>query len=116
VLLRHALGANLSGLAREEGGAAVMMVPIPRRGVFRRVDGEAEARRVKFVEDVRMTAKPGGLLEPLPEAGRYLGFIFARAPQPADAEMAVRQAHGHLRFVIDTPLEVRSVPAGAPER
>ncbi len=116
VLLRHALGANLSGLAREEGGAAVMMVPIPRRGVFRRVGGEAEARRVKFVEDVRITAKPGGLLEPLPEAGRYLGFIFARAPQPADAEMAVRQAHGHLRFVIDTPLEVRSVPAGAPER
>ena len=114
VLLRHALGADLSGVAREDVGAAVMMVPIPRRGVFRSVDGEAEARRVEFVEDVRITAKPGGLLEPLPEAGSYLGFIFARAPQRANAEMAVRQAHGHLRFVIDPPIEVRRVPAGAP--
>ena len=90
-----------------------MMVPIPRRGVFRTVEGEDAARRVPFVEDVRITAKPGGLLEPLPEAASYLGFIFARAPQPAYAEIAVRQAHDHLRFVIDTPLQLRSVPAGA---
>ena len=33
-----------------------------------------------------MTAKPDQLLEPLPEAGSYLGFIFARAPRAPDAE------------------------------
>ena len=38
---------------------------------------------VPGIEDLRITAKPDQLLEPLPEAGSYLGFIFARAPRSA---------------------------------
>ena len=49
---------------------------------LRTVTGEDEARGVPFVEDLRITAKRDQLLEPLPEAGSYLGFIFARAPEP----------------------------------
>ena len=63
--------------------SAVMMIPIPSRGMLGRVDGEAEARQVPYVEDVQMTAKTGQLLEPLPEAGSYLGFIFASAAAAA---------------------------------
>jgi hypothetical protein len=37
----------------------------------------------------------------LPEGSSYLGFIFARAPLPQDAERAVREAHERLRFTID---------------
>ena len=62
---------------------------------------------VPYIEDVRITAKADQLLEPLPEAGSYLGFIFAHAPQAHAAEAAVREAHEHLSFVIDAAIDVR---------
>jgi biotin carboxylase len=107
VLLRHAVGDDVSGVRRESAAAAVMMIPIPRRGMLRSVQGDDTARQVPHVEDVRITAKPDQLLEPLPEAGSYLGFIFARAGEPEAAEQAVRDAHGLLVFNVDAAIEVR---------
>ncbi len=107
VLLQHALGHDVSRESRETEAAAVMMIPIPCRGVFKGVSGEDEARLVPFVEDVQITAKRDQLLEPLPEAGSYLGFIFARAPLPAQVEAAVREAHRRLAFTIVAPIDVQ---------
>ena len=104
VLLRHAVGEPVDRYIREPSAAAVMMMPIPQRGMFRRVEGVETARGVAGITDLRITAKEGQLLEPLPEAGSYLGFIFARGETPADAEAAVRQAHRHLEFDITRPL------------
>ena len=56
-----------------------MMIPIPRRGLFRRAENVEEARSVAGIDDVRVTAKADQLLVPLPEGASYLGFIFARA-------------------------------------
>ena len=106
VLLRHALGEGIEGYRRESRGAAVMMIPIPRRGHLRRVEGEDAARGVPGVTDVRITARPDQLLEPLPEAGSYLGFIFARGDTAADAEHAVRDAHRCLAFEIEREIPV----------
>jgi hypothetical protein len=83
-----------------------MMIPIPRRGVFRRVNGLEEARTVAGIEDVRITAKPDQVLLPLPEGASYLGFIFARAGAPRDVETALRTAHAHLAFAIDSEVPV----------
>ena len=85
-----------------------MMIPSPRRGVLRRVDGIEEARHVQWVDDVRITAKTDQVLVPLPEGASYLGFIFARAATPAAVEGALREAHARLTFVIDTELPVLS--------
>ena len=109
LLLRHACGEDVSSLPREMAAAAVMMIPIPKRGIFKRVDGVEEARRVEHVEDVQMTAKVDQLVEPLPEAGSYLGFVFARAARAADAEAAVREAHRRLDLTIDPAIGVRSL-------
>jgi biotin carboxylase len=106
VLLRHAIGDDVSHVAREADAAAVMMIPIPGRGVLKRVSGEDAARGRPFVEEVRITAKTDHLLEPLPEGGSYLGFIFARAPEAATAEAAVRDAHERLTFTIAPAIEV----------
>ena len=106
LLLRHARGEDVSGFARERAAAAVMMIPIPRRGIYKRVRGERGAKEVAYVEDVRVTAKPDQLLEPLPEGGSYLGFIFSRAPEPAAAVAALRDAHARLTFEIDPALRV----------
>ncbi len=106
VLLRHAIGADISASTREAAASAVMMIPIPKRGWLKRVDGEAAARAIPGVEDVRVTARLGQLLEMLPEAGSYLGFIFARAPSTADADAAVRAAHAQLSFTVEPAIEV----------
>jgi hypothetical protein len=84
------------------------MIPIPRKGVFKGVRGEEAARHVRHVEDVIITAKPDQRLEPLPEAGSYLGFIFARAPIAAEAEAAVRDAHSRLAFAVDPAIDLRA--------
>ena len=78
-----------------------MMIPIPRRGIFRGVDGVDAARARAGIDDVRITAKPDQLLVPLPEGASYLGFIFARARAPAAVEQALRAAHARLAFAID---------------
>lgn len=105
-LLRHALGESMAEWQRESQAAAVMMIPIPRSGVYRRVDGIETASHVPHIEDIRITAKPDQRLLSLPEGSSYLGFIFARAAAPAFAEHAVREAHARLRFTIDPILEI----------
>ena len=108
LLLRHACGERTDQIRRERSAAAVMMVPIPRRGVLKRVEGVEEAQSIPYVDVVRVTAKTDQLLEPLPEAGSYLGFIFARAPRPHEAEHAVREAHRRLSFAIDPAIAIVS--------
>lgn len=104
LLLRHAIGEDISGWHPSGEGSAVMMVPIPEGGVYRGVTGMDDATEVPNVTDVRITAKIDQVLTPLPEAATYLGFIFARARTAKDAERAVREAHGRLRFQIDRAL------------
>jgi biotin carboxylase len=104
VLLRHAIGEDVSGYAPEAGASGVMMVPIPKRGVFKSVEGVDAARAVPGVDDVRITAKPDQQLVPLPEGKSYLGFIFARGASADAVEAALREAHGRLRFTVDRAL------------
>ncbi|MCH7747488.1 MAG: ATP-grasp domain-containing protein [Acidobacteria bacterium] len=106
LLLRHALGESVTGYRRETDASAVMMIPIPRAGIYRRTDGVDAARAVAGIVAVVMTAKPDQRLEPLPEGASYLGFIFARRARPAEAVTALRQAHAKLRVAIDRPIPV----------
>ena len=62
LLLRHALGESPDHWHREPSAAGVMMIPIPRRGVFRGVEGLDAARLVDGVEDIRITAKDDQVL------------------------------------------------------
>ncbi|HVL68526.1 MAG TPA: ATP-grasp domain-containing protein [Vicinamibacterales bacterium] len=106
VLLRHALGEDISPYMREAQASGVMMIPIPKRGFYKGVDGEARARAVAGVEHLEITAKRDQLLEPLPEGDSYLGFIFARAAAPSAVIAALRRAHRRLDFHIDPELRV----------
>jgi biotin carboxylase len=101
IILRHALGWSIATLERERPAAGVMMIPIPRAGILRKVDGVDDAKMARHVEDVVISAHLGQELVPLPEGWQYLGFIFARAGTPAEVEDALRIAHGRLRFAID---------------
>ena len=100
IILRHALAWPIATLERERRPAGVMMIPIPRGGTLRAVEGVEGARAVPHVEDVVISAHVGQELIPLPEGWQYLGFIFARAGNPAEVEDALRIAHGRLKFDI----------------
>ncbi len=106
LLLRQAVGESPSAWQREADASGVMMIPIPRRGMFRRVDGVDQARQVAGVDDVRITAKADQMLVPLPEGASYLGFIFARGDSSGNVEGALRAAHARLAFAIDPEIPV----------
>lgn len=99
VLLAHAAGLPLP--ATRGGGApsaGVMMIPIPRSGVLRRVSGLEEARATPGVDGVTVAIQPGDAIRALPEGASYLGFIFAKGDAPETVEAALREAHGRLHF------------------
>ena len=99
LVLLHVLGKR-PDTRRETGGAGVLMIPIPQAGILRRVEGVLAAQRVPYIEEVVIDVREGYELVPLPEGASYLGFIFARAPSPAEAEAALREAHACLRVVV----------------
>jgi biotin carboxylase len=100
VLLAHAAGLPLPAPARRPGAeaAGVMMLPIPRSGVLRRVSGVDEAARVPGVDGVTVSIRPGEAIRALPEGASYLGFVFAHGPTPDAVERSLREAHATLRF------------------
>ena len=106
VLLRHALGESLDAFNVVSDATGVMMIPIPRRGVYRGVRGLDEARAVAGIDDVVITAKPDVTLIPLPEGRSYLGFIFATAETAGSVEKALREAHRCLDFAIEREVTV----------
>jgi biotin carboxylase len=104
VLLRHSIGEDLSCYQREPCTSGVMMIPIPARGMLKRVTGIDAAAAVAGIEDVRITAKTGQLLEPLPEGASYLGFIFAHGTGSNQVVGALKDAHAKLHFKIAAPI------------
>ncbi|HEU5430382.1 MAG TPA: ATP-grasp domain-containing protein, partial [Thermomicrobiales bacterium] len=111
LILRHAVGLPLPNAERSGAAAGVMMIPIPRGGMLRGVSGVETALTVPGVTGVEITAKLNQPLTPLPEGASYLGFIFACADTPEQAEAALREAHGQLRFRIDPMISLLATPA-----
>ena len=106
LIVRHALGEDVSQVGREDQASGVMMIPIPQAGFYEGVRGVDEAGRVEGIESVEITAKLQQRLIPLPEGASYLGFIFARGNEPEFVEAALRKAHQKLRFDISADIPV----------
>lgn len=106
LIVRHALGEDVSKIEREEEASGVMMIPIPEAGFYEGVSGLEQAEKVPGVESLEITAKLRQKLLPLPEGASYLGFIFARGGLPEFVEEALRQAHARLKFAISADIPV----------
>jgi len=99
LVLLHAMGKELN-LNPTQGAAGVLMIPIPKAGMLKRVEGLLQAQRIPFIEEINIQIREGHELIPLPEGSSYLGFIFAKAPDTQQAEQALREAHRQLEFII----------------
>ena len=81
--------------------SGVFMLPVPRAGVLRAVEGRDDAAAVPGITGVTITIPPGRQVCPLPDGDQYLGFIFAEAATRSDVEKALTTASRRLRAVIE---------------
>lgn len=102
LVLLHAIGkrTEIKTIKYSELGLGVLMIPIPRAGILKRVEGLLEAQRIPYINEVSIEVRDGYELIPLPEGNSYLGFIFAEAPTVKEAEQALRDAHNCLNIVL----------------
>ena len=112
LILRDAIGEDISIWQRESADSAVMMIPVPASGILEKVEGIDEALRVPDVTHVQITARLHDAIVAWPEGSSYLGFIFAKAESPAAAEQALRDAHSKLQFQIQPTLPVEHPVTG----
>jgi len=102
LVLANALGrpapAAVHDPARPSG---VFMLPVPRPGVLRAIEGRASAAAVPGITGLTITIPVGQRVLPLPDGDRYLGFIFAEASTRHEVEQALAAARGRLRVVIE---------------
>ncbi len=116
LLVRHALDLEGSEVSRESDAAGVMMIPVPQSGVLERVEGAEEAAATPGVEEIHITARLHDFIAAWPEGSSYLGFIFARGAAPEKVEMALRNAHRKLRFILAARLHVEHPALRAGQR
>ncbi len=112
LLLRHALRLGGSDLERENDASGVMMIPVPRSGIFEGVDGIEDAEKVPGVDEIRITARLHDYVAAWPDGASYLGFIFARAGTPGESEAALRAAHAELHFNFSPRLTIEHPVTG----
>ena len=93
IVLANALGLPIPAATGSLRPCGVFMLPVPRPGILRAVEGRAAALAVPGVTGLTITIPPGQRVRPLPDGDRYLGFVFAegdtgptsstRSPPPA---------------------------------
>ena len=101
---RHALGEDVSDARRRTEAAGVMMIPVPRAGIYRSVRGMEDAEAI--ADEVIVTAKEGQRVLPLPEGNTYMGFLFAYGETALSVEERLHRAHHALQFEIAEMLPV----------
>jgi biotin carboxylase len=100
IVLANALGRPVLADGGPVAPCGIYMLPVPRPGILRAVEGRADALAVPGITGLTITIPPGQRVRPLPDGDRYLGFVFASAGTPADVEHALTAAVARLRVVI----------------
>jgi biotin carboxylase len=100
LVLANALGRP-TPRPRTPRPSGVLMIPVPCRGILRAVEGRNEAAATPDITGMTITVPVGQRVQPLPEADRYLGFIFARGDTCEGVEKSLGTARARLRVVIE---------------
>jgi biotin carboxylase len=100
LVLANALGRPVTP-QRGSLPSGVLMLPVPRDGVLRAVEGRHEAAATPGITGLTIAVSVGQRVRPLPDPGPYLGFIFAAGDTHGQVERALAAARDRLRAVID---------------
>ncbi len=99
IIIKLACEPHVEIKRKENLYAGVLMIPIQKGGVLKRVEGMTRAQQVKYISNVEIHIQPGYELIPLPRGSSYLGFIFAQAPNFDATFNALKQSHQALKFI-----------------
>jgi biotin carboxylase len=99
LVLANALGRPIPA-HRDRRPSGVLMLPVPRPGVLRAVEGRTEAAATPGITGLAITIPLGQRVCPLPEGDRYLGFVFAEGDTQDLVERALSVARERLHVVI----------------
>jgi biotin carboxylase len=101
LVIAHAVGIDAGRTPRREAAAGVLMIPIPASGRLVAVEGVERVRATPGVTGVELTIPLGAPVRALPEGDRYLGFVFARAGDPARVEALLRDARDAITVRVE---------------
>jgi biotin carboxylase len=101
IVLANALGRPIPAAAGFLRPCGVFMLPVPRGGILRAVEGRAAALAVPGITGLNITIPPGQRVRPLPDGDRYLGFVFAEGGTGPEVEHALTAASQQLRVLIE---------------
>ncbi|MGD8642573.1 MAG: ATP-grasp domain-containing protein [Gammaproteobacteria bacterium] len=99
LVIQYALGRD-PDITNFDRAAGVLMIPTPRAGILRRVEGTLRAQKIPGIDAVHIAIREGHELKTLPHGASYLGFMFASAESPQEVETALRHAHNELNIVV----------------
>ena len=100
LVLANALGRPVPR-PRTARPAGVLMIPVPRRGILRTVEGRGDATATPGITGMTITIPAGQRVQPLPDGDRYLGFIFAEGDTCDEVEKSLGTAREQLRIMIE---------------
>ena len=92
IVLANALGRPIPAATGSLRPCGVFMLPVPRAGILRAVEGRAAALAVPGITGLTITIPPGQRVRPLPDGDRYLGFVFAEGDTGPEVEHALTAA------------------------
>jgi biotin carboxylase len=102
LILASALGKPVPAAGHDPARpTGVYMLPVPRPGVLRAVEGRDRAAAVPGITGLTITTPVGQRVRPLPDGDRYLGFIFAESATRHEVEQALTTARDQLRVIIE---------------
>lgn len=109
LVIQYAMGQqpDIENFGRAAG---VLMLPTPRSGILRRVEGVLRAQNIPGIDAVHIAIREGHELVALPQGASYLGFIFASGDNPATVENALRAACGELNVVVNPLWRIQGEP------
>jgi hypothetical protein len=106
LLLRHTLELPGWNSPRERIASGVMMIPVPKSGIFEGIAGKEAACSIPGITELTITARLHDAIAAWPEGSSYLGFLFARGDTPEKVEQSLRESHERLSFTITARLPV----------
>ncbi len=92
-----------------DNARGVMMIPIKKSGILRRVEGLNRARQIKYIDRLEIIIREGNELIPLPEGNQYPGYIFAQADTTEQVINALKDAYKQLNFVVAPTFKLQRI-------
>lgn len=109
LVISLAIGQPLANRPSQKA-RGVMMLPIRKGGILRRVEGIEAARKVRNIDRVDIIIRDGNELVPLPEGNQYPGYLFASGNSAEEVTLALREACDKLDFVVAPLMPIEGKP------